>query len=197
MSDPLNPLGPADPVVPTGTLDPSLPLDPVPPLDPVLLPLAAPVEVVDLIAAAVRACPAVAALHGGRFGQATTYLPGRRVAGVTVSPTEVVVGVVGRYPATVTEIADQVRAAVGLSVPGVAVTVTIEDLALPGEPVQIGGGADVTSPALPPPPSPPPVPAAGPVLPNPAPGARAGIDPVPARPPLATPLAAPEKELPR
>jgi hypothetical protein len=92
-----------------------------------------PAEVVDLIAEAARACPAVAGLHGGLFGQATTYLPGRRVSGVTLSGDEAVVGVVGRYPASIAEIASQVRAAVGALVPGVPVTVNIEDLLLPGE----------------------------------------------------------------
>lgn len=65
------------------------------------------VDLVDVIAAAVQACPAVAGLHGGRFGQATTYLPGRRVAGVAVAPTEIVIGVIGRYPMSVTEIASR------------------------------------------------------------------------------------------
>jgi hypothetical protein len=92
-----------------------------------------PVEVVDLIAEAALACPAVAGLHGGLFGQRNTYLPGRRVSGVTLSGDEAVVGVVGRYPASVAEIASQVRAAVGARVPGVPVTVDVEDLLLPGE----------------------------------------------------------------
>ncbi|MGH4017209.1 MAG: hypothetical protein ACRDSL_25440 [Pseudonocardiaceae bacterium] len=92
-----------------------------------------PVDLVDPIAVAVQACPTVAGLHGGRFGQATTYLPGRRVAGVAVFPGEIVIGVVGRYPASISEIAAQVRAAVAAVAPGVPVTVNIEDLALPGE----------------------------------------------------------------
>jgi hypothetical protein len=93
------------------------------------------VEVVDLIAEAARACPAVAGLHGGLFGRCTTYLPGRRVPGVTLSSDEAVVGVVGCYPASVAEIASQVRAAVGAVVPGVPVTVNVEDLLLPGDPL--------------------------------------------------------------
>jgi hypothetical protein len=98
-----------------------------------------PVDLVDSIAVAVRACPAVAGLHGGRFGRATTYLPGRRVAGVAVFPGEVVIGVVGRYPASVSEIATQVRAAVAEAAgvagaaPNVSVTVHVEDLLLPEE----------------------------------------------------------------
>ena len=37
---------------------------------------------VDLLAAAVRAVPGVAALHPGMFGEVGTYLPGRRVPGI-------------------------------------------------------------------------------------------------------------------
>lgn len=96
-----------------------------------------PVEVVDLIAQVARACPAVAGLHGGLFGRCTTYLPGRRVPGVTLAGdgavVGAVVGVVGRHPAGVAEIASQVRAAVGAVVPEVPVTVIVEDLLLPGE----------------------------------------------------------------
>ena len=39
---------------------------------------------VDAVAAAVRACPGVSDLHGGRYGEVTTYLPGRVVRGVVV-----------------------------------------------------------------------------------------------------------------
>jgi hypothetical protein len=39
---------------------------------------------VDAVAAAVRACPGVSGLHGGRYGEVTTYLPGRVVRGVVV-----------------------------------------------------------------------------------------------------------------
>ena len=39
---------------------------------------------VDAVAAAVRACPGVSGLDGGRYGDVTTYLPGRAVAGVVV-----------------------------------------------------------------------------------------------------------------
>ncbi|MGH3904654.1 MAG: hypothetical protein ACRDTE_10760 [Pseudonocardiaceae bacterium] len=106
-----------------------------------------PGDLVDPIATAVQACPAVAGLHGGRFGQATTYLPGRRVTGVAVYPGEIVIGVVGRYPASVSEIAMQVRAGVAAVAPGVPVTVHVEDLALPGE--------DPADPATNPPPAPP------------------------------------------
>jgi hypothetical protein len=83
---------------------------------------------VEEVAAAVLRCPAVARLHGGRFNAISSYLPGRRVIGVAVTPAGVTVGVVGRYPAPVAEIASQVRAAVATVVPGAAVTVAVEDL---------------------------------------------------------------------
>ena len=85
-------------------------------------------EVADEVAAAVLCCPAVAALHAGPFGQTTTFLPGRRVAGVTWSPDGLVVGVVAAYPATVREIDAQIRAAVALVAPGTTVTVRVEDI---------------------------------------------------------------------
>ncbi len=128
-----------------------------------------PGDLVDPIATAVQACPAVAGLHGGRFGQATTYLPGRRVAGVAVCPGEIVIGVVGRYPASVSEIAMQVRAGVATVAPTMPVTVHVEDIALPGE--------DPTDPATDPPPVPPP--------------------PIPTHPPVAAPRTTPpQKERP-
>jgi hypothetical protein len=65
------------------------------------------------IAIAVTALPHVAGLHSGRFGEIATLLPGRRIPGVRIRPDEITIGVTGHYPATVTEIGDDVRAAVG------------------------------------------------------------------------------------
>jgi hypothetical protein len=67
----------------------------------------------DRIAAAVRATRVVAGLDGGRYGEIATYLPGRRVNGVRIRPESVTIGVIGRYPATATDIDAGVRAAVG------------------------------------------------------------------------------------
>jgi hypothetical protein len=39
---------------------------------------------VDAVAVAVRGCAGVSGLDGGRYGDVTTYLPGRAVAGVAV-----------------------------------------------------------------------------------------------------------------
>ncbi|WP_431875886.1 hypothetical protein [Amycolatopsis sacchari] len=84
----------------------------------------------ETVATAVQARPHIAGLHGGRFGEIATYLPGRRIRGVRIRPGEITVGVVGRYPATVAEISDDVRTVVA-ALPGVAgraVHVHIADL---------------------------------------------------------------------
>ncbi|MEV8444077.1 hypothetical protein AB0425_42450 [Actinosynnema sp. NPDC051121] len=86
-----------------------------------------------VIATAVRTLPQVAGSHSGRYGEIATHLPGRRVDGVRVRPTEIAVGVVARYPATAAEVDVAVRAAVraalGRAVP--ALHVWIGDIALP------------------------------------------------------------------
>jgi hypothetical protein len=94
----------------------------------------------DRIAAAVLACPQVSGLHGGRFGEVATYLPGRRVTGVTISADEVEVHLVAAYPATITEIDHAVRAALAEVTGGLAVTIVVEDLAAPGEPAPTRAG---------------------------------------------------------
>jgi hypothetical protein len=97
----------------------------------------------ESVAAAVLRCRAVARLHAGPFNAITSYLPGRRVVGVAVTPSAVTVGVVGRYPATVAEIAAQARAAVCTVLPGVVVNVAVEDIDLAGDTV-----AGVDAPAV-------------------------------------------------
>jgi hypothetical protein len=67
----------------------------------------------DRIATAVQAARHIAGLDSGRYGEIATYLPGRRVNGVRIRPESVTIGVIGRYPATATDIDACVRAAVG------------------------------------------------------------------------------------
>lgn len=102
---------------------------------------------VDLVAAAVLACPSVARLSGGLMGEVATYLPGRRVRGVVVRSTEgrtgIEVHVVGRFGPPTREIAGQVHAAVGAVAPSTAVSVFIDDLETEHEPFD--------APVLPPP----------------------------------------------
>jgi len=86
----------------------------------------------DRVAAAVLACPVVAGLNGGRFGEAATYLPGRRVTGVRITPDTVAVHLVGRYPAPpVGDIDQAVRAALAPHLARRPLTITIEDYAPP------------------------------------------------------------------
>lgn len=84
-------------------------------------------ELVDTIASAVTAIDGVAALHGGMFGEAATYLPGRRVAGIRIGEqgTEVHVSLLFGTPLRLT--AEAVRDAVAPLVPG-PVHVTVEDV---------------------------------------------------------------------
>ena len=67
----------------------------------------------ERIATAVQAARHIAGLDSGRHGEIATYLPGRRVGGVRIRPESVTIGVIGRYPATTTDIDTCVRAAVG------------------------------------------------------------------------------------
>ena len=88
---------------------------------------------VDLLAAAVLACPAVVSLHPGGPNYVATYLPGRRVAGVRVDDTVVEVAVVAATGVPVPVVAAQIRSAVAALAAGWAVDVHIGDVAPPGE----------------------------------------------------------------
>lgn len=79
------------------------------------------------VAEAVLSCPAVSRLSAGPFGTVGTYLPGRRVAGVQITDTEITVRVVARL-VPVRTLANQIRAAVGVLVPGLPVHIDVDDL---------------------------------------------------------------------
>ncbi len=87
----------------------------------------------DAIAAAVLACPAVAALYGGGPVQVATFLPGRRVEGVQLADDRVRVAVVAAYGVPMIVLAEQVRAAVSPLAGGRPVDLHIGDLQLPEE----------------------------------------------------------------
>jgi hypothetical protein len=72
---------------------------------------------VDAVAAAVRACPGVSGLNGGRYGEVTTYLPGRVVPGVVAGDGRVRV---------------QVRSAWGIEAPLLAAVITAALVPLTG-----------------------------------------------------------------
>jgi hypothetical protein len=66
---------------------------------------------VDAVAAAVLACPGVAALDGGQFGEVASYLPGRKVTGVMVIGGRVKVQVRARWAVPAPGVARQITAA--------------------------------------------------------------------------------------
>jgi uncharacterized alkaline shock family protein YloU len=72
----------------------------------------------EAVAAAALACDGVHALTpGSDVVEIATYLPGRRVHGVRVSPGRAEVHIVTEYGVSIVEVADRVRAAVQVAVP--------------------------------------------------------------------------------
>lgn len=103
---------------------------------------------VDAVAAAVRGCPAVDDLDGGRLGGVATYLPGRRVPGIRIEPDRIEVHVRGVWDQPVNLLAQQVRAALATLNGGRIIDVVLTDVADPGQARRLpspgaepGGGA--------------------------------------------------------
>ena len=86
----------------------------------------------DAVTAAVVACPPVARMAGGQFGEVATYLPGRRLPGVRLTGDELEIHVVARWGPSLPEVADAVRRAVAPVAGGLPVTVYIDDIEVPG-----------------------------------------------------------------
>lgn len=84
-------------------------------------------EPAETVAARVLTVPGVAALHGGMFGEVATYLPGRRLLGVSLTGSGCAVHIVVAYPHNVVDVAERVHRAVTPLVDG-PVTVTVEDV---------------------------------------------------------------------
>jgi len=85
----------------------------------------------DLVAAAALGCPLIAGLTGGRFGEAATYLPGRRLLGVRSVGEEVEIHVVARWDSPLPDVAEAVRTAVAPYVGAMAVAVFVDDIDVP------------------------------------------------------------------
>jgi hypothetical protein len=83
---------------------------------------------VDAVAAAVRACPGVSDLHGGRYGEVTTYLPGRVVRGVVVGGGRVRVQVRAEWGAEAPALAAAITAALAPLTGNRPVDVAIADI---------------------------------------------------------------------
>lgn len=86
---------------------------------------------IDLIEGIAASCTAVAALSGSH----QSYLPGRTVPGVSVDTDRVDLYVVARYVSPLTDIADQLAAALETVLAGRTLYVHIEDVVLPGDPL--------------------------------------------------------------
>jgi hypothetical protein len=89
---------------------------------------------VDAVAAAVRGCPAVDDLDGGRLGGVATYLPGRRVPGIRIDGDRIEVHVRGVWDQPVTVIAGQIRGVLTSLTGGRIIDVVLTDVAEPGHP---------------------------------------------------------------
>ncbi len=94
---------------------------------------------VRAVAEAVAACPDVAGLSGGVFGEAATYLPGDRVVGVREDTDGIEIRIVARWGRPLPQIAEQVRKAVRAYAGGAPVTVAIDDIEIPAEPGRTPG----------------------------------------------------------
>lgn len=89
-----------------------------------------PPSLADQVASAVLSVPGVASLHSGMFGEAATYLPGRRVQGVQLRAEATEVHLTVEWGADIAATADRIRAVVEPLV-GNQVHVTVQDLADP------------------------------------------------------------------
>jgi uncharacterized alkaline shock family protein YloU len=90
----------------------------------------APEDLADQVATLVRSVPGVVGLHGGVFGEVATYLPGRRVSGVRITPERAEVHVTLVWGEPVRATAEIVRNLVA-ELTGVPVFVTVEDVVTP------------------------------------------------------------------
>jgi hypothetical protein len=86
---------------------------------------------VDDIYAAVLACPGVAGLGSGMIGELATYLPGRRVPGIRVTPQLVELEVCARWGPPAQEIGRQIWGALASVVTDRPIAIAITDIAAP------------------------------------------------------------------
>ncbi len=86
---------------------------------------------VDAVHDAVVRCPGVAGLGSGQLGALATYLPGRRVPGVRVSPDGVQIEIRTEWDAPARDVFRAIRAALAAVVPDRPVDVTLADIELP------------------------------------------------------------------
>ncbi len=83
---------------------------------------------IDAVAAAVRACPGVSDLSGGRLGDVASYLPGRRVPGVVVEPTALSIQVRARWGVPAADLLAQITVALAVLRHGRPLDVVVADV---------------------------------------------------------------------
>lgn len=87
---------------------------------------------VDAVHDAVAACTGVAGLGSGRPGSSATYLPGRRVPGVRVSPEGLELEIRAAWDSSAPQIFAEIKQALAAIAPGRRIDVTIADIEGPG-----------------------------------------------------------------
>ncbi|HYO85816.1 MAG TPA: hypothetical protein VES01_05075 [Dermatophilaceae bacterium] len=98
-------------------------------------------ELADRVRAAALAVDGVLDLHGGALAEVATYLPGRRVSGVRLTPDRTTVQLKAAYEQPMRAVADRVRSAVRPLV-GTPVDVVIADV---DQPTQASAAASDTA----------------------------------------------------
>lgn len=86
---------------------------------------------IDAVHTAVAACPGVHQVGSPGLAGVTTYLPGRRIPGIRISPDSVDLEVVAAWGFPVPLVAGQIRAAVRGLVKARPVDITIADIDVP------------------------------------------------------------------
>lgn len=81
---------------------------------------------------ATLATEGVLSMGSGRYAEVATYGPGEKVYGVVVSPQEVAIHIVARYPiaGSLPELAERIRERVAPEMEGRSATVVVEDIGM-------------------------------------------------------------------
>lgn len=107
------------------------------------------VDEVDTVtlARAVLAVDGVAAMSAGPVGQFRSYLPdGSSVPGVRIGAAHLEINIVSQFGPALPELGTAIQAALASLIGGRTVTVTVDDIVLPGEPAPAGAGTVVEGP---------------------------------------------------
>lgn len=83
---------------------------------------------IDAVANIVRACVGVSDLVDGAFGDSTSYLPGRRVTGVSVDHDAIRVSVRAKWGVPASNLLDQITSALKTTVTDRPIEVVIADI---------------------------------------------------------------------